>query len=462
MRSALAALLTLTLAAAGFAGSPAGAVAAALADAQRLPPAEACQTRYLSLYNLPDAADRDELYRVVTQHLWAVSREADPPRPRWVGADLLAVRLDGYGIDRYAYGRLVYRDPYFHVRLTYDGSKADGAVPSPAPWLGDPAAVAKLYRLTDSVVPVLRADWWYVETAIQEGRGEPGKGTGYYDLLGVKSRQDYFDFVGYDPKLAAKRKSVFANAVQRRGPGVFPGQVFREGAVDGAVWQTRDVSDLVKEERDAVRQLGKNFKHQLEEWYGFGPAGLWATALTDEKGNLQARAPAAVLTDDTKVGPDKNIDTNLSCLRCHNTRGEGGLQPVKSYHHANVGALGGTLELGDPEEGRLYVRELNTFLKRDGDRYAERLKECCDYTPRQLGQAVIRVWDRYVETDRTLDDCAREYGTTPERFGAALKAVAAQKKLDPVFAPLLVGGGIRHEHFEKVFPVGFAYLGYRP
>lgn len=461
MRVASALMATL-YGTAAFAGSPAEAWAAALADARRLSPAAAKYTRYLSAYHVPDAKARDELHKVVKQHLWAFSREADPGDLRKVTPDLWAFRLDEFGLDPLVYGRLTYVDPYFHVATTADGRQS---VPgNPAPWLGDPAGVVELQQRVVSRTPVLRADWFWVQTVIQEGRGKVGEGTGYYDFLGVKTRDDYFKFVGYDPKLALQRKSVFAAIVQRRGPGVFPAQIFREGSVDGAVYQTKDVNDVADEQRDAIRHLGGDYKHQLEEWYGFGPSGLWAYALTNAAGVLQNRAPAAVLIDRTKVGSDVNIDNGLSCLRCHNTQGTGGLQPVVSYFHDTIGDARGTLEVSyeQAEEARQYTRDLNKFIKRDGERYTERLAECCGMTPRELGDAVIRIWDGYVEEGRDLAACARELGTTPERFGAALKAVAAQRKLDPALAPLIVNKTVRVEQWEKLYPAAQAMLLFKP
>src|SRR6185437_3694782 len=62
------------------------------------------------------------------------------------------------------------------------------------------AAADELYRLTQSQVPVVTGDWFFVQTCIEADRGGIGRGFGYYDFLGMKNRADYFKIIGLDEK----------------------------------------------------------------------------------------------------------------------------------------------------------------------------------------------------------------------------------------------------------------------
>ena len=116
------------------------------------------------------------------------------------------------------------------------------------------------------------------------------------------------------------------------------------------------------------------------------------------------------------------------------------------------------------ETRRLYFRDLKGKLKRDADAFAERLKECNGLTPAKNAETYAKCWDWYFEGDLSLEQAARECGTTPKHLAAALIAVQAQKKLDPALIDLVKeppGTVLRH-HWEEVFPVAMTYLGGKP
>jgi hypothetical protein len=452
--------------------SPATAIRAALEDARKLAdpvrgrPATLPYTRYLSLYNVPPA-ERADVVRWLTFWLWSLSREADPLRPRWVRPDLVAIDLRDYGIDPYVYGRLAAVDPYFHLATTVDGVRPlqEGLY---ATWLPtkETAELALLLGPAPGVpcaTAVLRADWFVVQTSIQDGRGKVGEGTGYYDFLGIRSREDFHKLVGFDARLAAERKAEWRAIVESSGVSYFPRQIVRAGAVDAGYWFTLDALDDARGARNALRKLDRDYEHQAEEHYGVGPSGLFMFLLTDAKGALQDSAP-------DKIGPDKTrqphnrtrIEVGASCVRCHFE----GLRPIDSWAKDVLQAPAAAV-VGDAEAlriRRLYFRDLEAHRKRDNLAYADRLRECNGLSPAANAKLFARMWDGYTETRLTIGDCARELGTSPERLLEVLLAVRAQGKLDPAFAGLVAARPrpISRAGFEEVYPAAQLYLGGQP
>lgn len=439
---------------------PAGEWSAAIEDARKLPIEVARYTRYLTLFAVP-IEDREPWYTILTFHLWSISREAEPPKPRRISATLYAIYLPDFGIEPTTYGRLTFRDPYFHVQLTADGKKPTGDVPSPAPWVGTIAAQDELRKLTYSQSPLLRADWFVVETSIQEGRGTPGKGTGYYDFLQVIDRASFHKAVGADPKLAEDLKRRIRAIVKESGVSYFPRQIERMDALGGGYWFTLDTLDEGKGERNPLRRLGTEYKHQAEEHYAIGPAGMPWFLLCDENGKLQNSAPDKLGPDTTRTGRRKIIDVGASCVRCHKEI----LRPIDSWISEALKAPA-TAEVDYKqaiETRRLYFRDLAGKLKRDREAFAERLMECNGQTPAKNAETYIRLWDQYSEGRLTLADCARELGCSPRRLAEALLAVQVQKKLDPVLVDLLQPNGtVRREHWDEAYPIAQTYIGGKP
>ena len=139
-------------------------------------------------------------------HVNSLSREAFPVPPRQVGKDLLAVDIRDYAWDVKVWEKLATEDPYFHAVVevketvtkiiqryypagTYDGVYHEAGdwpvrvrevvsvkkASALAPWL--PAKeIAALALMTGSEIPIVRADWFIHQTAIQADRK-----AGYYD-----------------------------------------------------------------------------------------------------------------------------------------------------------------------------------------------------------------------------------------------------------------------------------------
>lgn len=441
--------------------SPASEWSAALADARTLPPHVAQFTRYQTIA-FTRHGDREAWRSLLTFHLWSISKEAEPPQLRFVSSSLFAIYLPDFGIPPTTYGRLTFREPYFHALLTSDGKRPLSDVPSPAPWIGPASAQDELRKLTHSEVPLVRADWFFVETSIQEGRGEPGKGTGYLDFIGVTDRNSFFKACGVDPKLADEAKRRIRAIVKRSGVAHFPRQVERMDALGGGAWFTLDVLDEGKGNRNAMSQLGKDFHHQAERHYAIGPAGMPWVFLCDETGKSQNSAPDRLGVDTTRTGARKIIDVGASCFRCHKEI----LRPIDSWvSEALKAPTAANVDYDRAiDERRLYFRDMQSKLKRDREAFADRLKECNGLTPAANAEAYIRLWDWYAEGELTLIDCARELGCTPKHFESALKAVKAKGALHPNFTDLLNKDGtiLRHQ-WEESYGLAQTYIGgYKP
>src|SRR5262245_47473728 len=200
MRAAVVLLLLPALAR----GSPAAAVAAAAADARALGE-HARRVRYLALYAVPEK-DRAGFLRLLAGQVNGISREPDLVRPEVVG-ELARVNLDDYGWPAAVWELL--QDPLFTVRLQKEvkgkaakkmaGKKMFVTEKAIAPWaVPTKKDVADLIKLTQSAVPVVRADWFVWQTGQQADRGKAG----YLDFLGIKDRDTFERLVGFDAKLA--------------------------------------------------------------------------------------------------------------------------------------------------------------------------------------------------------------------------------------------------------------------
>jgi hypothetical protein len=437
-------------------------IAAAVADAEKLLPQIAGVTRYFTFANstISKPEEIKEAADILTFHLWSISHEADPPQLRFVTPTLAAIRLDEFGVDYYVFGRLLFRDPYHHVPLTEDGKKESAR--AAGFWLGDPAQVSKLIKLTNSQVPILRWDWFFAETSIQEGRGVPGKGTGIYDFYGVAKRDDFFKAVGADPKKAEELKRRWRAIIKESGVAFYPRQVERFDAIGGGYWFTLDVLDQPTGKRNGLRQLDKDFTHQAEEHYGIGPAGLpWYLACAAD-GTLQNSAPDRVGPDKTRIGNRTTIDVGASCVRCHKEI----LRPLDNWFHEVV-KQPTTAEIPYEkaiETRRLYFRNLQSKLEQDRRVFTDRLLECNKLAPAKNAELYIKWSDRYNESRLDLEDCARELGTATEKLKVVLCAVQQQGKLDPILADLVSvpPGKIRRESWEEVYPIAMTYLGGKP
>lgn len=451
-----AAILYLALAGPVFAAGPGDAVAAALADARRLSPEEALQTRYLTLYADP-LVQRKESRQSVSFWANSLSREAEVLQPRFVAADLLAVRLIDYGWSATTWDRFALVDPYFTVRLLtpwpggvwhgdgkqYAKNSFSTTTTASAPWL-QAAAMAELYSRTGSKAPILRADWWLSQVAIQADRK-----VGYYDLLGVgKKRADFEKLVALDRAAATRLKKEVSAIVDRSIVALHNRHIYRYQTLTGAYWETRDAIKNT-DGSNALRLLNGDYKHDAEEIYGSLPNGLFAFFLCDAAGARADTAPDAIASDGRSASTDRRVHVGLSCVRCHVE----GVRPIDCWFRRTY-APPDRLDVLDPVRAlrirQLYTADLDRLVTRDQTDYAAALKLTNGLTPGDNAKVVASAWDRYAERPVTLDDAAREAGVTADELAAAIRGKAAP---DPILFSLGKRQSVRREHWEEAFPL---------
>lgn len=447
--------------------SAADAVRAAAADLRRVAkadPATAFQTRYVSAHNIPPA-DRGETYAVLAYHCNAISRAPAVAPPRRVTPWLFAVVLDDYRWRRERFGALVFGkgavEPYFHVQAL---DAAGAKVPAGAPWL--PAAdLAYLVATTDSAVPVVRADWFLNRTAIQEGRD----GFGYLDFLELKSRADAEALAGLDRKKAEERFRRQAAVILDSGVALQSRQLFRFDTVGGVWWESRDVraETAGRDDKNAVRRLLADYKHDAEEIVAELPNRLPFYYLSDDKGTQIRSAPPDIASDGRSPTNDRRVHVGLSCVRCH-TRA--GLIPFDDLFRPQF-AAGGPVALGSPDRRKLdelksvYLDEIVEPFERDAAKFGRAVTRASGLTPAGLAAAYARQWSRYLDEPVGAARAAAECGLTEADFLARLRAwAAAARAVDPVLAAYLTRdpGTVRREHFEEVFPLLMTIVGGTP
>jgi hypothetical protein len=469
---------------AGLAASTPALVRTALADCRRQSPALQPFLRYLSLEALPPA-ERPLFLKALAFHVNSLSREAEVVSPRVVAEDLVVLNLQDYGWKTAVYDKLADRDPYDHVRLEKIVEEKDvqevgyrqpgggwvttGTRPilkkvkkqftAAAPWL--PATeIAELIQRTQSQAPLLRADWFLVQTAIQVNRG----GAGYYDFLGLKKRADVEKLVALDRQAAQRVRREVAAIIAESGVALNNRQVYRFQSVTGGYWETRDVNNNA-EQRNALRVLNGDFVHDAEEIYGVLPNGLFVLAASNAQGVLQDTVPDSIAADRLSTSNDLRIHPGLSCIRCHVE----GLRPLddwaRKFYQGDV-----KLQAVDYAKlqrlRQLYLGDLARWLRRDREDYAEALLKVNGLSPAENAQAYARVWQRYQDTPVAGAQLARELGLPEDRLQAALRQYAQTKgQLDVILLGYLKQPELpaRREHIEEIFALAHEVVkGYLP
>ena len=437
--------------------SPQDAVAAAVRDARILGADVRIQTRYFYTGNLP-AAYRDETYRVLVYQANALSRSPELVKPRLIPPDLLAVVCSDYGPTwRKVWELLADHDPYFHVDLIsyWPGGRWSGdghfyragnyKVRGTAPWL--PAAeMAELISLTQSRTPLVRADWWFVQTCRQLSLTNRQTGIGYYDWLGIKDR-DTFERLGrLDAEASRDLQKETRAAVERSGVSAQNRQIVRLQALSGASWSTLDTDDSTGV-GNAIRLLRPvDYRHKAEEHFLAAPNGLFYFLLCAADGSLQASAPDFIGGDDSPLrrGNDARIHVCLACLRCHTT----GLQPIDDYVRRQPKTISSPDYAELQQLRRQYLSNLDNQLRRDREPYAEAVLEVTGWTPPELARRYAAVYNRFAVDLITPATAAAEYGISPVVLQARLRVPG--RGLDPLAAGLLATPpvGIRRDQWE--------------
>lgn len=418
-------------------GSPAQDVALALEDITRFRPmAERANVRYLSLYHMT-LEERQQMILALAVHANSLSTRPKLVLPAVLSQRsrtgqavpvLLRVDMTHYGWTREVWERLAAVNVYYNVTRevaeVVRGKRVKREAAVAARWLPREQA-GLLLLLTGSQTPIVRADWFFVQTVVQKNRV-----AGYYDWLGVKNRDDFFRLTGADYKKAQRAGKEWHAVIQQSGVAQRNRQVVRFGVLDAGGWFTRDAFKTETRRRNAINFLGSDFQHDAEEHIIPLPNGLYAYFLCDDKGVRQDTAPPDVGPDKTSTSNDHEIHAYLSCIRCHSE----GLNSLADYGRKLLtdGRLLGVVKDKKKFEEleALYLRPLERHLARDVAQYGEYLAEVTDkdFTADALSNLYRDVWKRWRDDLVPLEQAAREVGTaSPADIQEALTLYA----LDP-------------------------------
>jgi hypothetical protein len=458
---------------------PADHVTRAAADVVTQPEHVRQYLRYFSTY-----AVREKHLKTYKQifdfHVNTLSREAFLQPSVEVAPGLFRVDITHYGWNPKVLEKLAAVDPFYHLTADVEekvdeqryhpGGEINGTYYAPGTYtfrdtkkvkktgagiLLDPASVATLVKECQTQIPIMRADWFINQTAIQEGRE-----VGYYGMLELGKSQDDFDaLVGLDEKLAKKIKREVKGIVARSSVTHHNRVINRYGGASGGVWITYDYINSEKK-RNIIRNLDKDVDPEdgdAAESYGFLPNGLFAFFLSNGAGRVrQNTAPDTIASDARATGTDRRVHIGMSCIRCHIE----GLRPVNDWMRAVYKdrlALGTTDKDKENRFRQLYLSNLEIWLKQDIDLYTHNLYQLTRMKVSEVATGYGQVWDAYQETDLELADVARETGYDEKFIVEALTAYATPKKglppLDPVLAGLIATPPqrIRRDHFDESF-----------
>jgi hypothetical protein len=441
-------------------GSPPEAVAAALAHARTLGPDANRQLRYLDLSTIAPE-QRGDATRVLSFLLNSLSRESDIVRPTVLdGGRLLCFDLRDYGIDRLTYGKLANADPYFHVQVDVTAQGKTTRQPTHAPWVKD--GCDELQRLLNTQVPILRADWFFSQAAVQKDRV-----AGYYDLLGLgKKEADFLKLIGANPGESKRLKMELAASVAVSTVTLHNRGIFRQQTLTGGHWQTLDFKTNTDRQNTARLLYGDTEppRGDASEHYGVLPNRLFAYWLQDAQGNRQDTAPDDIASDSRSTSTDRRVHAMLSCVRCH----QRGLQDVNDFARR---LFSGPVQLVSPDYEKLkrlrqlYLSDLPGQIGEDNARYAGALAMANGLQPVENSRLVAWFWESYVDTPVDVAVAARELGCSVEHLLRCVKTYAGRGGVvDPVAAafaqtpPL----AIRREHYEEIYSLFQTIIGEPP
>lgn len=416
------------------------------------------QTRYLI------RGDYEHEDAVINGHVQHLSRSPIIRKPVLVEKVLYRVYLSDYRIDPAVYERLAAVDPYCHWDVDIKGKKERTHNPLLLDSPDGAKAIEYLVYFTRSNTPILTAEWFFNQTAIQQGRK-----AGYYDFLEIKTVVDFEKLIGFDRGLAKDFGQIQREAIAISDVTVEGARgIVRKNTLGGGYWVSIDFK-VAKGFKNPLRILGEDLEKQKDATEGFGhlPNGFWATFAADKDDKLQEVAPGFIANDTRSKSTDKQVHPNMGCLRCHSNAG---LKDLKGFFRHNFRGGPGGLDVGSPDYAKYerfreeYSRSLEPFLRRDRERFSEAVMEATGLEAKKYLGHYADYWERYRDARIDLAWAAKSVGTTPEELRRALDAqlprVGRVVQIDPrygaldtVLAGLLNGDEIAISSWEEVYPL---------
>lgn len=464
----LAIILNVVSASSIHAATPQEGVVIAAQDIGLLPAYARSYTRYLVL------GDNDEAPRILNGHVNHLQRYSDIVQMVVLEKKVLRINLQELGWSIGLWESLETQDPYYHADIDISGKRVRGLSPILSKGVVEQVidgqkhyhevATNLDYLISQmkskevpygSKVPLLRADWFFNQTAIQADR-KPG----YYDFLGVKDEKDFQKLIGFDPKLAKDFGKVLRESVSVSGVTHQPRAIEIQKAQGGWYLKTYDFIRAV-DKKNPLRVLGEEIERQADatEQYGALPNGMWATFLANGKGERQDSAPDKIASDSLSKSTDKRVHVNLSCVRCHQ---QGGVQPIEGF-------IRGMSDLpnavGSPDYGkylelrREYLKALTTSLEIARLLYEDAVKEATGgWDSKTYSQKYAGYFEAYENAHVDLKWASRDLHMKPEDLKGIIAAKIKGGYVNPltggpdlVLTSLSRGGTVGIRQWEEVF-----------
>ncbi len=509
MREALIGLLIAAAATRVLAGSPASAIEDAYADCLKLPPDQQKNALYLWLGDVPPK-DVPTLIQLVRYQICAVSTTPDLVQAVLVPPLLLRVdrRDPGPAFD-IALQRCADFDPVFHLQVEQaeytdeprkvsiggDGyskwvrndagewvkpdtvskttrvktsSKKRSVMaqrhipdcPDCRGWLPDKEAEGLCY-LTQSRSPILSAQWLWAHLSRQLSLNNRDEKIGYYDFMGVKSRDDFFQILHIRE---SDRIRIVRGVVSAGDSGIAQNgrQIENDDGLFGRYWFTLDVN-ATDGDRNVTEQLKRgDLVHDAEEWYAPGANGLPKYLLSDAKGVIQSTAPDFIGSNGSPGygGRDMRIHVGLSCMDCH---AKSVLLPIDEWARKTfVGPR--KLQSPDYQVNKAFQSELFSNLERQRLNsvalFTQSMEEISGMKVDALCTANSAAWKNYAIVPLDAEAVGRMHGCDGKTLIAVMQAQAATVAgVNPALAPLEdAKGTVSRAVAEEQYAVVESYL----
>lgn len=321
--------------------------------------------------------------------------------------------------------------------------------PTPGFPKGKPALMTpgqdELKKLLSTEVPIVMAPWWLVRTSRQLDLDNLDHGFGYYNVFGIKNRNDFFDLIGVDFKVAQEKFTEFRELAKRSGISNQVRIVGMIGSTIGKVTFTLDFKTQKGRGQPARNLLPGEADHDAEEWIGPLPSGYPGHALVAAKavnggkaGDLQATAPDFIGGNRSTANKTNDLRIHVnSCWDCHSLGpGKDGLIDFSQWARKRFRPGKMRLEDKDPHTSQqlqsLYLRDLDWHFGqvRQGFARTIALMTRNPADPKDTGWTMAKYAKAYTDTyynyvwpkdGITPDIAAAELGVTKQQLLLGLK-----------------------------------------
>ncbi len=426
--------------------------------------------RYLSAYHYT-AKQVEELDKGLGFWCNSLSTEVVIKRPIQIQPGLWKIDIRDYNWKSETWEKLLEApDPYFHIRglvsitdVEQVGFESNGQFivtgtkqvtklkeqATHAFWLNQ-IDILSLASLTKSTIPIVRADWFIYQTAIQKDRK-----VGYYDFLGLgKKEKDFQKLIAADIE-AVKRLRLEQRAIVSSSSVTLHNRTLRRlKTITGPYWISEDYNANI-DNKNAIRLLD-DAKYDATEQYGTLPNGLFAFWLGDANGNRQDTAPDFIASDTESPTTDKRVHVGLSCIRCHTE----GIRPINDVIRKIYKPPFKLISLDYERQKDLqakFLSDIGSSIEKDQKHYNEVLDKTNNLNSLDNSKLFARIYSRYSGT-RNLEQASKELETSSEILSNKLKQGTTKQVLDPILILLLQGESVTIEQWEEIFPQAMKFL----